>query len=431
MRDERTLLALLTWTLVAAAPPPPGAPGAPQDGSDPPAQDPPAQETPQETSEAADPHRLAPPVSRPDLVQGAREALDRGFAFLVVTQNPDGSWGSHDPQIANLANFGFQLRNRGSQDGVRLACTAICATALMEKRGRNAAEERALSRAIEALLGTEKLAYHRGEAFNTWGYGYKLDFLTRYLGTPAGEQRRERIAAAAKVCIDGLARFQQADGGWNYYAGPTGGGQSMSFNTADFAAVLMRARARGLAVPEGCAGDAIKLLRRMRTEKGGFVYDARFLLSPGSVNELSAGSRTATCALALHDAGVFGSAELMRSLEVFDEGENYLEDGRKLIQPHTAVHQISGYFFFYGYNYASEIAARLGDAVSPERWDRFAWTMLRTQEQDGRWWDTAAADYGDKWGTGFALQVLQRYLGHVERSPEVHPEADGAQGAER
>ena len=123
------------------------------------------------------------------------------------------------------------------------------------------------------------------------------------------------------------------------------------------------------------------------------------------------------CALALHDAGAFEEAELIRSLEIFDEGENYLEDGRKLIQPHTAVHQISGYFYFYGYNYATELAVRLGDTVPPERWDRFAWTMIRTQEPEGCWWDTAAADYGDKWGTGFALRVLQRYFDHVDRSP--------------
>ena len=373
-----------------------------------------SEEAPQEE---ADPHRLAPPIERDELVPRAREARARGFAFLVASQNADGSWGSHDPKVASLSDFGFQLRNRGSQDAVRLACTAICATALLDKgKGRSEAEDEALAKAIAALLGVEKFAYHLGEAFNTWGYGYKLDFLTHYLHTPEGRARREEIEPAAKVCIEGLLRFQQADGGWNYYAGPSKGGESMSFNTANFAIALMRARDLGLAVPKGCAEDAVKLLRRMRTVKGGFIYDASFLQEARSVNELSAGSRTVACVLALHDAGVYDLADLRRGLEVFDEGENYLEDGRKLIQPHTAVHQISGYFFFYGYCYAAELARRLGDEVGPERWDRFAWTMLRTQEEDGSWWDTAAADYGDKWGTGFALQVLGRYLEHVAGS---------------
>ncbi len=376
-----------------------------------------ADDTEAASSQEADPHRLAPPIERDELVARAREARARGFAHLVASQNADGSWGSHDPKVASLKDFGFQLRNRGSQDGVRIACTAICATALLDKgAARSEAEDKVLAKAIAALLGVEKFAYHKGEAFNTWGYGYKLDFLTHFLQTPEGEARREEIEPAAKVCIDGLLRYQQADGGWNYYAGTSKGGESMSFNTANFVIALLRARDLGLDVPKGCAGDAVKLLRRMRTVKGGFIYDARFLLEAQSVNELSAGSRTVACVLALHDAGVYDLPDLRRGLEVFDEGENYLEDGRKLIQPHTAVHQISGYFFFYGYCYAAELARRLGDEVDPERWDRFAWTMLRTQEEDGCWWDTAAADYGDKWGTGFALQVLGLYLEHVEAS---------------
>ena len=368
-------------------------------------------------ADESDPHGLGCPLTRAELVATVHEARTKGFAHLLATQNADGSWGSHDPKAASMADFGFQLRNRGSQDGVRLACTAIGATALLDKREpRTADEEQALKKAIAALLGTEKFAYHLGESFNTWGYGYKLDFLTHYLQTPEGEARRTEIEPAAKVCIDGLLRYQQADGGWNYYAGPLGDGESMSFNTGNFGRALLRAKKVGLDVPKGCAEDAVKLLRRMRTAKGGFIYDARFLRDPGSVNELSAGSRTVSCALALHDAGVYGAADLAWALRIFDEGENYLEDGRKLIQPHTAVHQISGYFFFYGYCYAAEVAARLGDAVAPERWDRLAWTMVRTQEDDGSWWDTPAADYGDKWGTGFALQTLERYLAHVEAS---------------
>ena len=47
--------------------------------------------------------------------------------------------------------------------------------------------------------------------------------------------------------------------------------------------------------------------------------------------------------------------------------------------------------------------------------------MLRTQEKDGRWWDTAAADYGDKWGTGFAIQSLQRYVSEMEKRGVAKP----------
>ena len=359
-----------------------------------------------------DVHQLAPPIHGRELLSRVEEARRKGFAFLVKSQNADGSWGSHDPRIAKLADFGFKLRNRGSQDGVRMACTAICAGALLSKPDRNEAEQKALTRAAAALLDESRFAYHRGEAFNTWGYGYKLDFLARWVMSPLGKADRQRVEASAKICVDGLRRFQQADGGWNYYAPPVMGGTSMSFNTGTFALAMQRARSAGLDIVPEVLDDAVKLLKRMRTVRGGFVYDARFLHSARMVNELSAGSRTAACALALHDAGVFKDADLIRSIEVFDEGENYLESGRKLIQPHTAVHQISGYFFFYGYYYATIMAERLGEQFDRKRWDRFVWTFVRTQERNGSWWDTPAADYGDKWATGFVLESIQRYLDH-------------------
>jgi len=372
--------------------------------------------------ERADVMQLAPPIHGQELRAAAQAAYQRGFDYLVPVQNTDGSFGSHDPPIAFLKDFGFRTTNRGSQDGVRLACTAIIAHALLGKPDRSAAEEACLDRAIAALLDTARFAYHYGEDFNTWGYGYKLAFLCDLTEQDPDRVPRESIAAAVKVCVDGLARFQQADGGWNYYAGPMGDGESMMFNSANFGEALERARRLGYTVPPGMVEDVVNLLKRGRTARGGVVYDARFFLSPRSVNELSSGARTAAWTEAMAELGQVGRQDLLLCMDIFNEGENWLEDGRKLIQPHTAVHQVSGYFFFYGYHYFSEVLTRLGKAAPLERWERNAWTMIRTQEKDGRWWDTAAAGYGDKWGTGFALLTLQRYL---EAVPAAAPGAGG------
>ena len=51
-----------------------------------------------------------------------------------------------------------------------------------------------------------------------------------------------------------------------------------------------------------------------------------------------------------------------------------------------------------------------------------AWTMIRTQEEDGCWWDTPAGNYGDKWGTGFALLTLGRFEVETRRRQEAAEE---------
>ncbi len=358
-----------------------------------------------------DAHQLDPTLSTKQLIERAVEARKDGLDFLVRSQNKDGTWGSHDPQVASLKDFGFQTGNRGSNDGVRLACTAICAHALMETPNRTAEQQAALFKAQEALLDTAKFAYNKGESFNIWGYCYKLDFLTRWLSHDDSKPFRDRIRTAAAICIEGLAKYQQHEGGWGYYASPMGDFDSMSFTTANMIICLKRAEDLGLPVKKGMVDDAARILQLMRVPDGSFVYSSAHRNRPSSMlKKLGAGSRTVVAALALHTVGRFDRDDILTSFAVFKEGENYLEDGRKLIQPHTAVHQISGYFYFYGYNYATELAMLLGKDYPQERWDRLAWTMIRTQEEDGSWWDTAAADYGNKWGTGFALLSLQRYL---------------------
>ena len=100
--------------------------------------------------------------------------------------------------------------------------------------------------------------------------------------------------------------------------------------------------------------------------------------SAAVTTELSAASRTAAVIEAFATAGKLRPDDMQRAFKVFDEGENWLEDGRKHIQPHAGVHQIAGYFFFYGYYYHATLLKRAGDDVPRKRWDRDAWTMIRT-----------------------------------------------------
>ena len=362
--------------------------------------DPPAQQQSMDQS-APDVHKLRPQFPTEVLHEKSVVAVQDGLDYLAKTQNKDGSWGSHDPRLPDWKDLAFSVRNRASHDAVRIACTAICAHTLLDQEDRTEQQQKSLDKAIKLLIKNHKFHYEPGTSFNTWGYGYKLAFLLELSKTPAGEPFKDEIKAAAQTCIDGLKRYQQHTGGWSYYAGPAGNADNMSFNTSLFALSLSRARELGCEVPRGMINDAATAVNRMRAPTGNFAYDSRTETdkSPSALKGgLGGGARTMAATHALYELGRYSKKDLQIGLKVFDESENYLETGRKLIRPHTAPHQISGYFFFFGYNYATAGAEALGDDVTQERWDRFCWTMLRTQEENGCWWDTAWADYGEKWG---------------------------------
>ena len=287
-----------------------------------------------------DVHQLRPQYSTQELLQQSEQAIQDGLNYLVQNQNTDGSWGSHDPQIANLANFGFQLRNAGSQDAVRTACTAICAEAFLNQPNLTPQQQAALDKAIAELIKIRKFAFHPGESFNTWGYGYKLAFLVALHRSPQGEQLQDEIKQSAQACVNSLLKFQQHNGGWHYYSGALNNAGSMSFNTAFFGLSLYRARQMGLVVPDGMIDDAIKIVDRQRAVDGSLNYDSRFMTDGQHVlQNLGSGSRTISCTVALHEMGIYNEPELIQAMTIFDNSENYLESGRKLIQPHSAVHQ--------------------------------------------------------------------------------------------
>ena len=344
-----------------------------------------------------------------------RAAIRRGTAFLCRSQNDDGSWGSHDPVVVDDAQLGFDMLDFGCHDGVRTGCTAICAKALLRLPRRTAAEEAALRRAVRVLLSTRKLAYDPGNAFNVWGYAYNLDFLAALYRHPFGRSYRREIRAVVPDLVAGLRRMQVAEGGWAYYTSVMLEGASISFTTATVLLGLLDARDEGFAVPEGMIADAGKILKTMVLPDKNVIYGT-YLKYAGDhyLEDLGHGGRTQVTGLALHRFdGSYTAADLAdRSRDYFENVDYVAVIGNKRIIPHRdAPHNISGYFLYYGLYYGAEVMALLGDeGADPERWDKLARIVLERQEGNGSWWDTLCYGYGDKWGTGFALMCLERWL---------------------
>ena len=344
----------------------------------------------------------------------AHDAIRKGFAFLRKTQAKDGAWGSHDPVVVDNAQLGFGIKNFGCHDGVRIACTAICAKALMIYPHRSIADGEAMHKAIRMLFSNWKLAYDPGNAFNCWGYAFNLDFMTALNEHEVGAPYKDEINKVIPKIIDGLKKMQVAEGGWAYYTSVMMEGASISFITSSILLSLMKARDQGFEIPEGMIKDAGHTVKIQILPNKNFMYGT-YLKYTGThhLEDLSAGGRTQVCGLSLyHLDKSFTRADLIERNDDYFKNVAYVEIiGNKRIIPHTdAPQNISGYFLYYGCYYAAEVMTFLGKDAKQKNWDHLAKMILRHQEDEGSWWDTICYDYGDKWGTGFAVLCLEHYL---------------------
>jgi hypothetical protein len=383
-----------------------------------------AQDEPKTAAPAA-PHPEIPapaketpaPPSPQALAKSAHAAIRRGLDFLHKTQAADGAWGSHDPVVVNSAQLGFGILDAGSHDGVRTACTSICAKAILEYPDRTKEDEAMLDKAVGHVMKNLRLAYDPGNAFNCWGYAFNLDFFIALYNHEAGKPYREKLKESIPVLIEGLKKMQAAEGGWAYYTSVMMEGSSISFISASILISLLEAKQAGFDIPKGMIEDAGKILKTMRVPNRSYIYGT-YLKFNGQhqLEELSSGGRTQVCGLAQHmfDNTVTRDDLIDRSRDYFQNIDYVEKIGNKRIIPHRdAPQNISGYFLYYGAYYATNVLTYLAKDARETDWTHLAEMILRNQEGEGSWWDTICYDYGDKWGTGFAIQCLSQYIAHV------------------
>lgn len=81
---------------------------------------------------------------------------------------------------------------------------------------------------------------------------------------------------------------------------------------------------------------------------------------------------------------------------------------RKRPVPHDLHFSISGYFYYYGFYYATECLQMLPLEMQKEFIPHLANHIMEKQEKDGSWWDYPLYDYHQAYGTGYALTTLTR-----------------------
>ena len=384
------------------------------------ADDPPAA---QEARPAALEHVKPEPITPPK-PEEIRAALERGIAFLLKVQNPDGSWGTAE----RTKDLNIYAPAPGAHLAFRSGVTALCISALIETGDpKNVDVQQAIDRG-EAWMFDQLPHLRRATPdamYNVWGHAYSIQTLVRMLRRkPDDADRIRKIRELIAMQYDRLERYESVDGGWGYYDFRTRsqkpGSSSISFTTATVLVAFWEAKQAGIEPPQKLVDRGLASMKRQLKNDFSYFYGEYLKWQPMHPVNRPGGSlgRSQACNLALR---LWGDERITDEvLEVWLDrlyARNlWLDIGRKRPIPHESWFMVAGYFFYYGHYYAALCIEQLPEKDRPHFQDHLAAILLPLQEQDGSWWDYPLYNYHQQYGTAFALMSLQRCLHAVEEA---------------
>lgn len=347
--------------------------------------------------------------------QTLEASMGRGIAFLLETQNKNGSWGS--PRLTKDLNI--YAPAPGAHQAFRSGVTALCVMALIEtgEAAKDARVEKSIERGEAWLL--ENLSNLRradtDAIYNVWGHGYGIQALVRmYNRLPDDSGRRERIKQEIMAQLELLDRYESVDGGWGYYDFKVGSKKPASFSTSFVTATILvafyEAKGIGIDVPETLVKRGVKSMQLQRKKDNSYAYSLDHRMSPMRGINRPGGSlgRSQACNLALHLWGdeTIDTKVFVTWLDRLVARNDWLGIGRKRPVPHESWFQVAGYFYYYGHYYAMRCIEQLPQELRPKYKQALAKILIPLQEKDGSWWDFPLYDYHRPYGTAFALMSL-------------------------
>ena len=383
--------------------------------------------------------------SEDDWRVSARAGLDKALVYLLAQQEEDGAFGhwrfSSSPDDKNWMvpeqHYAFQV-----------ACTGITCVTLMDLGDMLSEEgEKALERALDNICIQGRCKrIDNWDTDNLWGYVYVLEAVARALAEPEprfGEERRQRLRKLGEDLIVILGNYQSPDGGWAYYDNrpytrrPTWG---TSFVTASLLLIFEQCEEVGLAVPDLMQQRGLRALRRTRLPNGAYDYNiapiqsTRNLLSINQIKGSLCRIQVGNLALRrLGEPGEVTDQNIVTGLEQLIRHHKFISLSRGRIYPHEAYYANSGYFFFYGHYYASDVIRQLPWNLREQWWPVICQKILETQEADGSMWDYAFFTYHRIYGTAWSISVLAKALADGEEMKvpaRGEPNGFKARGAE-
>ena len=357
-----------------------------------------------------------PKLSQPGLPE-LEQAIRKGVDFLISNQNQNGSWG----MATRTKGLNIYAPIPGAHHAFRTGASGLALQGLIESGDRRPATLSAISKA-ESWFLEELPRLRRADlttTYNVWGHAYALRALaTLYQFREGDEGRQARIRELAAGEIAKLKRYEDDDGGWGYLdldANHTRkpSGLPTTFTTATVLIALHEARrVMGLALPEKEVDRGVRSIQKLRSPDFSYVYSLSHQYHPrGDINRPAGSlSRSQVCNAALR---YFGDAkvtdEVLRVwLGRFVTRNGWIDIARKRPIPHETHFANSGYFYYYGFYYATDCINFLPPEERAFYYRHLGRLLLEKQEKDGSWWDYPLYSYHQPYGTGYVLTVLGR-----------------------
>jgi hypothetical protein len=328
-------------------------------------------------------------------------AVEKGAAFLLKDQRPDGGWVSREYSMGS--------------PGHMMAITAACVDALL-------ASVRSDEATSAAAKGVEFLKAHAADLngtvlndgfdFKAWGAAYGLVHLHGLAANWPTKAKAPDTAPLVDAFVAYAERTQRPCGGWTYLTPKVDPAcekdGSISFLTGVMLEGLVRWRPKAPAVAK-----AVEDLRNAADRDGRWQYShhgAYESAKGGGITREESAGRSVQIAYTLALAGAPVAGELKGYVDTFfDVREEYVKTRNE--HPHTKPYMIAGYYYYHGHSYAARAMRRLAAADPRLRAElaghvaTLAASLLAEQAADGSWMD---APCGDRpYATALALLALR------------------------
>ncbi len=344
-------------------------------------------------------------------------SIDRGVKFLMMTQNKDGSFGTHETNRITEVYAPIP----GSHQAFQAATTALSVSAILEAKGNDPEVQVSIEAARQWMLENFRhIKRATGDAiYNVWSHAYGLQALVRLREYSADSPEMvAKIDDLMRHQVDMLRRYETIDGGWGYYdfnaQGRKPTGSSISFVNATVLIALYEASEVGIEIPEKIVTRAIKAIKRQQKPDFSYLYGEYLKNRPMMGINRPGGSlgRSQACNLALR---LWGDTEITDNVLKAWLYRLYLRNGwlgigRKRPIPHESWMQVAGYFYYYGHYYAGLCIDQLEPEDRAEYQQMLSEILSKYQEPNGCWWDYTLYSYHQQYGTAFAIMAMQRCL---------------------